>query len=141
MIALHDDVALSWRRTMIPSLPSSRHLLALIARRSMIRTACRSSPRFRRFLASLSKATASRLLRSGAVYIGGAIGMEMIGSFAVRSNMIRLHSLWYGGITGLEEALELFGIILLIDTLLRELLAQRSIFDLTLRLRTGSEEI
>ena len=96
--------------------------------------------RFRRFLGSLSKATALRLLRSGAVYIGGAIGMEMVGSFAVRSSLIRLHSPWYGAITGLEEALELLGIILLIDALLRALLDQHNSIDLTLRLGTDSDE-
>ena len=95
--------------------------------------------RFRRFLGSISRATASRLLRSGAVYIGGAIGMEMIGSFAVRSNLIRLHSPWYGAITGLEEALELFGIVLLIDALLRALLDQRNSLDLILRLEAESD--
>ena len=95
--------------------------------------------RFRRFLGSISRATASRLLRSGAVYIGGAIGMEMIGSFAVRSSLIRLHSPWYGAITGLEEALELVGIILLIDALLRALLDQRKSIDLTLRLGPDSD--
>ena len=96
--------------------------------------------RFRGFLGSISQATASRLLRSGAVYISGAIGMEMIGSFAVRSGLIRLHSLWYGTITGLEEALELLGIILLIDALLRALLDQRKSIDLTLRLDTDSDD-
>ena len=96
--------------------------------------------RFRRFLGSIPKATASRLLQSGAVYIGGAIGMEMIGSFAVRSSLIRLHSLWYGAITGLEEALELLGIILLIDALLRALLDQRNSIDLTFRLNTESND-
>ncbi len=95
--------------------------------------------RFRRFLGSISRATALQLLRSGAVYIVGAIGMEMIGSFAVRSSLIRLHSPWYGVITGLEEALELLGIILLIDGLLRALLDQRNSIDLTLRLGTDSE--
>ena len=90
--------------------------------------------RFRHFLGSISRATASRLLRSGAIYIGGAIGMEMIGSFAVRSSLIRLHSPWYGAITGLEETLELLGIILLIDALLRALLDQRNSVALTLRL-------
>ena len=90
--------------------------------------------RFRRFLGAIPRATASRLLRSGAVYVGGAIGMEMIGSFAVRSSLIRLHSPWYGAITGLEEALELLGIILLIDALMRELLDQQDSVDLTLRL-------
>ena len=96
--------------------------------------------RFRQFLGSISRATASRLLQAGAVYIGGAIGMEMIGSFAVRSSLIRLHSPWYGAITGLEEALELFGIILLIDALLRELLDQRNSIELTLRLSTDSDQ-
>ena len=95
--------------------------------------------RFRRFLGSISRATASRLLRSGAIYIGGAIGMEMIGSFAVRSNLIRLHSPWYGAITGLEEAMELLGIILLIDALLRALLDQQNSLDLTLRLGPDSD--
>ncbi|AII48362.1 membrane protein [Synechococcus sp. KORDI-52] len=95
--------------------------------------------RFRSFLGSISKATASRLLQSGAVYIGGAIGMEMIGSFAVRSSLIRLHSPWYGAITGLEETLELFGIILLIDALLRELLDQNGSVALTFRLIRESD--
>ena len=96
--------------------------------------------RFRGFLGSIPRATAARLLRSGAVYIGGAIGMEMVGSFAVRSSMIRLHSPWYGAITGLEEAFELLGIILLIDALLRALLDQHNSIDLTLRLGANSDE-
>ena len=96
--------------------------------------------KFRSFLGSIPRATATGLLRSGAVYVGGAIGMEMIGSFAVRSRLIRLHSAWYGAITGLEEALELLGIILLIDALLRALLDQHNSIDLTLRLGANSDE-
>ena len=96
--------------------------------------------KFRSFLGSIPRATATGLLRSGAVYVGGAIGMEMIGSFAVRSSLIRLHSPWYGGITGLEEALELIGIILLIDTLMRALLAQQDRVDITLRLTAAQDE-
>ena len=96
--------------------------------------------RFRRFLGSIPSATASRLMRSGAVYIGGAIGMEMIGSFAVRSSLIRLHSPWYGAITGLEEALELLGIILLIDALMKELLRQNGSVDLTFHLIGNPED-
>ena len=65
--------------------------------------------------------------------------MEMIGSFAVRSSLIRLHSPWYGAITGLEEALELLGIILLIDALLRELLDQQDRVELTFYLGTDSD--
>ncbi len=96
--------------------------------------------RFRRFLGSIPRATASRLLRSGAVYVSGAIGMEMVGSFAVRSSLIRLHSPWYGTITGLEESLELLGIILLIDGLMRALLDQQGSVDITLRLSADSDE-
>ena len=96
--------------------------------------------KFRSFLGSIPRATATGLLRSGAVYVGGAIGMEMIGSFAVRSSLIRLHSPWYGGITGLEEALELIGIILLIDALMRALLAQQDRVDITLRLTAAQDE-
>ena len=79
------------------------------------------------------------MLRAGAVYIGGAIGMEMIGSFAVRSSLIRLHSPWYGAITGLEETLELLGIILLIDALLRELLDQHDSVELSFHLSNDFE--
>ena len=96
--------------------------------------------RFRRFLRCIPRATASRLLRSGSVYVSGAIGMEMIGSFGVRSSLIRLHSPWYGAITGLEETLELLGIILLIDALMRALLEQQNRIDFVLRLSTKTEE-
>ena len=96
--------------------------------------------KFRSFLGSIPRATATGLLRSGAVYVGGAIGMEMIGSFAVRSSLIRLHSPWYGGITGLEEALELIGIILLIDALMRALLVQQDSVDITLRLTAAQDD-
>ncbi|MCB4400797.1 hypothetical protein FZX13_12555 [Synechococcus sp. MU1625] len=95
---------------------------------------------FRSFLGSIPRATATGLLRSGAVYVGGAIGMEMIGSFAVRSSLIRLHSPWYGAITGLEEALELVGIILLIHALMLALLAQQDSVDITLRLTATQDD-
>ena len=96
--------------------------------------------KFRSFLGSIPRATATGLLRSGAVYVGGAIGMEIIGSFAVRSSLIRLHSPWYGAITGLEETLELVGIILLIDALMRALLVQQDSVDITLRLTAAQDE-
>ena len=61
--------------------------------------------------------------------------MEMVGSFAVRSSLIRLHSPWYGAITGIEESLELLGIILLIDALIRELLLHSESADVLIHLR------
>ena len=78
--------------------------------------------RFRRFLTSLSTKTSARFLRAGSVYLTGAIGMEMVGSFAVRSGLIRLHSFWYGAITGIEESLEIVGLILFLHSLMQELI-------------------
>ena len=43
--------------------------------------------RFRTFLRTLPAEFASRALQAGAVYVGGTIGMEMVGSFAVRSEL------------------------------------------------------
>jgi len=78
--------------------------------------------RFRGFLQALPADFSARALRAGAVYVGGTIGVEMLGSFAVRSDLIRLHSFWYGGITGLEESMELCGLILFIHALMQELM-------------------
>lgn len=44
--------------------------------------------------------------------------MEMARSYFVRTGMIRLHSIWYGSIVGLEELLELVGLIIFLITLL-----------------------
>lgn len=82
--------------------------------------------RFRTFLRTLPAEFASRALQAGAVYVGGTIGMEMVGSFAVRSELIRLHSFWYGAITGLEETLELLGLILFIHALMQELIRREA---------------
>ena len=78
--------------------------------------------RFKYFIRRLPKSTSSKLLQSGFTYVLGAIGMEMVGSFAVRSELIRLHSFEYGAITGVEELLEVLGLILLINTLGHELI-------------------
>ena len=80
--------------------------------------------RLRRFLTALPAKTCTSFLKAGSIYLTGAIGMEMVGSFAVRSGLIRLHSFWYGAITGLEETLELVGLILFLYALMQELLQQ-----------------
>ena len=92
--------------------------------------------RFRRFLTALPAKTSARFLRAGSIYLTGAIGMEMVGSFAVRSGLIRLHSLWYGAITGIEESLELFGLILFLYALMQELLMRNGEQKWVLRLYT-----
>ena len=92
--------------------------------------------RFRRFLTALPAKTSARFLRAGSIYLTGAIGMEMVGSFAVRSGLIRLHSFWYGAITGIEESLELFGLILFLHALMQELLMRNGEQKWVLRLYT-----
>ena len=78
--------------------------------------------RLRHFLRALPAITSKRFLRSGSVYVLGSLGMEMVGSFAVRTGLIRLHSIWYGAITGIEESLEMLGLILFVQALMQELL-------------------
>ena len=78
--------------------------------------------RLRHFLRTLPATACNRFLISGSIYVLGAIGMEMMGSFVVRSGLIRLHSFWYGAITGIEESLEIFGLILFLHALMQELL-------------------
>ena len=94
--------------------------------------------RFRHFLKALPARTSASFLQAGGLYLFGAIGMEIVGSFAVRSGLIRLHSFWYGAITGIEESLELLGLILFIYALMQELLNrnQEQSWVLTLRADT-----
>ena len=92
--------------------------------------------RLRQFLTALPAKTCTSFLKAGSIYLTGAIGMEMVGSFAVRSGLIRLHSFWYGAITGLEETLELVGLILFLYALMQELLQQNGEQTWILRLQT-----
>lgn len=57
------------------------------------------------------------LFIAGVLYIGGAIGVEMVGG-VVASN-IGEDNLLYGLTTTLEESFELFGLLVLINTLLK----------------------
>ena len=91
--------------------------------------------RLRHFLRALPAKTSRRFLRSGGVYVLGTLGMEMVGSFAVRSGSIRLHSVWYGAITGVEESLEILGLILFLQALMQELLLRNGEQTWMLRLK------
>ncbi len=57
-------------------------------------------------------------LSSGVIYISGAMGFEVLGSYLVRTGDIKLHGISYGLISTLEETLEMVGIIIFIYTLL-----------------------
>ena len=80
--------------------------------------------RFGKFLRSLKKQTRQKFLQSATIFLTGAIGMEVVGSYLVRSGIIRLHSLWYGSITGIEELLEILGLIMFLTTLANYLIKQ-----------------
>ena len=73
---------------------------------------------FRPLIISLPHRIKTLFFISGAIYISGALGVEMIGSYLVRTGDIRLHGLSYGLITTLEESMEIFGLILFIYSLL-----------------------
>ncbi len=70
-------------------------------------------------LASLPSVLRQKTLLSGAIYLLGALGFEMIGSFLVRTGDIRLHGISYGAIFTIEETLEMIGLIIFVHTLLR----------------------
>ena len=78
--------------------------------------------RFSKFLRSLEKYTRQKFLQSAGIFLSGAIGMEIVGSYLVRAGIIRLHSIWYGSITGLEELLELLGLIIFLTALANHLI-------------------
>lgn len=71
---------------------------------------------FYRFIQSLPKATKNLFILAGTLYVGGAIGAEMIGAYytEVYGNESFLYSL----VSTLEEFLEMFGILIFIYALL-----------------------
>ncbi len=84
-----------------------------------------------RFLLALDRPTRLALIVSAVLYVGGAIGLELIGG-----RYAEAHGSWnltYSMITTLEEGLEMAGSILLVHTLLRYLERQYG----AVRLRFG----
>ena len=78
--------------------------------------------RYRFFLKQLPRDTSARLVVAGLIYIVGAIGMEIIGSYLIQSGIIKWQGFSYGMITGAEETLELLGLIIAIHALIIELI-------------------
>ncbi len=89
---------------------------------------------------SLPNKLMEKTLLSGAIYLLGAIGFEILGSFLVRTGDIRLHGISYGLISTIEEALEMSGLILFIHVLLKYILNyQRQ--KLKIKLHFSSDQI
>jgi len=72
---------------------------------------------FWRFLATIRKTTRIRLLIAATLYLGGAIGVEMLGGWYVERN--NQANVGYLLIVSLEEGLEMAGLIALFWTALR----------------------
>ena len=71
---------------------------------------------FWRFIQSLPRKTRNLFLISGAIYVGGAIGIEMIGGY--HSEAYGEDTPLYSLITTIEESMEMLGIVLFIYALL-----------------------
>jgi hypothetical protein len=83
-----------------------------------------------RFIASLPAATRSMLVISGAVYVTGALGFEMVdGALYVEEGVPGRNMLPYMLAMTAEETLEMLGIILFVRTLLAYAQARWPLFE------------
>lgn len=91
-----------------------------------------------RFLLRLPRRLALQLLGAGAVFLGGCIGMEMVGI----SHFLQTGrpSLTYHLIATMEESLEMSGVILLIRALLAELAGGAEVLHMSLALHGGAPQ-
>ncbi len=73
-----------------------------------------------KFLLALPRRTAAIFVLAGSIFVGGALGMEMLGS-AFYSSKLNEETLGYFLMTTVEEAMEISGLILFIYGLLQHL--------------------
>ena len=71
---------------------------------------------FFRFIQSLPKTTKNLFILAGTLYVGGAIGVEVIGAYYAKA--YGRESIIYSLVSTLEEFLEMFGILIFIYALL-----------------------
>jgi hypothetical protein len=71
-----------------------------------------------RFLFRLPRLTRNRMIVAGCVYVGGAVGLELVGG-AYLEILHDQHNLPYELLTTVEESLEMAGMILLLRALLK----------------------
>lgn len=76
------------------------------------------------FLSRLPSSTRGSFIIAGSLYLGGAIGIEMLGGRYAELQLHGFENLTYQLFAHLEESLEMAGIILFIHTLLRYLAEQ-----------------
>ena len=77
------------------------------------------------FFISQGRRISQLSVASGVIYVSGAIGIEACNSWLVMTEVISRQGFWYEAISGIEELLEMTGIILFIYTLLIELIQRQ----------------
>ena len=78
-----------------------------------------------RFYLSLSRKLKLGLFAAGVLYVGGALGIELVGGMIASSRGEA--NLLYGLVTTVEETLEITGLVVLWNVLLKELTQQSSL--------------
>lgn len=71
---------------------------------------------FRKFIQSLPTKTRIMFILAGSIYVGGAIGMEMVGGYI--ADTYGFNTFAYGMAARIEELLEMLGILIFINQLL-----------------------
>ena len=77
------------------------------------------------FFISQGRRMSQLSLASGVIYVTGAIGMEACNSWLVMTGEISRQGFWYEAISGIEEFLEMTGIIIFIYALLLALMKRQ----------------
>jgi len=77
---------------------------------------------FRKFIQNLPAKTRTMFILAGSIYVGGAIGMEMVGGYV--ADTFGFDTFAYGMAARIEELLEIFGILIFINQLLVYLQSQ-----------------
>ena len=77
---------------------------------------------FRQFIQNLPAKTRTMFILAGSIYVGGAIGMEMVGGYI--ADTFGFDTFAYGMAARIEELLEMFGILIFINQLLIYLQSQ-----------------
>ena len=83
-----------------------------------------------RFLCALPARTKSNFLLAAAIYVGGAIGIELLGGYYISQTIT--HDLTYNLITSLEEILELGGVIIFIHALFEFIISNKLNFQINI---------
>ena len=90
---------------------------------------------FRQFIQNLPAKTRTMFILAGSIYIGGAIGMEMVGGYV--ADTFGFNTFAYGMSARIEELLEILGILIFINQLLVYLQSQLTDIHFSLSFRSS----